>query len=106
MKKPKVLSVLLCGLLFSATAQAAGDPENGRKLAATCMGCHGVPSYNNVYPTYRVPRLGGQHADYLVAALKAYKDKQRTHSTMHAQAATLSDEAMADIAAYFANFKP
>ena len=51
-----------------------------------CMGCHGVPSYNNVYPTYKVPKLGGQHAQYLAAALQAYKDGQRSHKTMQAQA--------------------
>jgi len=84
-----------------AVAQAAGDPQQGELKAGTCLGCHGIPSYTNVYPTFRVPKLGGQHAEYLVLALKAYKAGDRNHSTMHAQTATMSDQDMADIAAYF-----
>ena len=57
-------------------------------------------NYTNVYPSYHVPKLGGQHPEYIVAALKAYKSGDRPHSTMHAQAASLSDQDMADIAAY------
>ena len=98
---------LLGGALFLALAsssQAAGDPVAGRDKAATCMGCHGVPSYMNAYPTFHVPKLGGQHAQYLADALKAYRDGARKHSTMQAQAASLSDQDIADIAAYFANF--
>ena len=52
-------------------AWAAGNAEAGRIKANTCMGCHGIPNYNNVYPTYRVPKLGGQSADYLASALRA-----------------------------------
>lgn len=91
-------------LTLGAVAQAAGDPEAGRVKAQTCMGCHGIPSYTTVYPTYHVPILGGQHPEYIVAALKAYADGQRAHATMHAQAATLSDQDMQDIAAFFAQF--
>lgn len=84
------------------SAGAAGDAEAGKTKAIPCMGCHGIPGYFNVYPTYHVPRVGGQHANYIVAALKAYKDGDRSHKTMRAQAATLSEQDMADIAAYFA----
>lgn len=98
-------TALLGGALAVAAsgAMAAGDPERGKKLAESCMGCHGIPSYTNVYPTYRVPKLAGQHAEYLVAALQAYKKGERSHKTMQAQAASLSDQDMADIAAFFAN---
>lgn len=92
-------------LALAATTQAAGDPQAGRDKAATCMGCHGVPSYMNAYPTYHVPRLGGQHAQYIEAALTAYRDGTRKHSTMQAQAASLSDQDIADIAAYFATYE-
>lgn len=92
-------------LLAAAAAAQAGDPQVGRDKAATCMGCHGVPSYMNVYPSYHVPKLGGQHPEYLEAALKAYRDGARKHSTMQAQAADLSDEDIADIAAYFATYQ-
>lgn len=85
---------------FSMGAQAAGDPARGAELASTCMGCHGIPGYRNAYPSYRVPKLGGQKADYLVIALQEYKAKTRPHTTMQAQAATLSDQDMQDIAAF------
>jgi cytochrome c553 len=89
----------------SPSAMAESDIDNGRLQSQTCMGCHGAPGMRNAYPGYRVPKLGGQHADYLVAALQAYKAKLRSHPTMQAQAADLSDEDMADIAAYFTSLK-
>lgn len=89
-------------LAFAASAQAAGDVEAGRIKANTCMGCHGIPNYNNAYPTYRVPRLGGQHPEYIVAALKEYREGKRPHPTMRAQASSLSDQDIDDIAAYLA----
>ena len=79
--------------------------ERGRTLAGTCLGCHGVPSYTNVYPSYHVPKLGGQHAEYIVAALKAYQSGERRHSTMQAHSVRLSEEQMRDIAAYFSSLK-
>lgn len=92
-------------LLLSAGAAHAGDPAAGKQKAETCMGCHGVPGYVNTYPTFKVPKLGGQHEAYIVSALKAYKQKQRSHETMHANASALSDEDMADIAAYLSSLK-
>jgi cytochrome c553 len=85
----------------AATALADGNAERGKVLAYTCLGCHGIDNYKNVYPTYSVPELGGQHAAYIVAALKEYKNGERSHATMHEQAASLSDQDMQDIAAYF-----
>lgn len=96
---------LCLGSLMSASVLAAGNAEAGRTKAFTCMGCHGVADYTNVYPTYHVPKLGGQHAQYLVSALQAYKTGQRSHGTMRAQAASLSDQDMEDIAAYFESRK-
>ena len=88
--------------LLTAPAFAAGDSEAGRLKANTCMGCHGIPGYTNAYPTYRVPKVAGQSADYLAAALKAYKSGERPHLTMRAQSASLSDQDIADIAAFLA----
>ena len=101
---PALLLGLLLGLAIGVpgTAQAAGDAQRGKLLGYTCLGCHGIENYKNAYPTYSVPRLVGQHPDYLVAALKAYRAKERSHGTMYAQASSLSDQDMADIAAYFA----
>jgi cytochrome c553 len=98
------LGVLALGAaaLFSGSVMA-GDPAAGQFKADTCLGCHGIPSYKNVYPTYHVPKLGGQHAEYLVDALRAYQAGQRQHPTMRAQAADMSEQDMLDIAAFFAN---
>ena len=79
-------------------------PDHNARIP--CMGCHAIPGYSNVYPTYHVPRVGGQHAEYIVAALKAYRAKERSHPTMQAQASTLSDKDIDDIAAFFSASKP
>lgn len=91
---------LLALATISGPALAGGSPEAGREKANTCMGCHGIPGYANAYPTYKVPKLGGQPAEYLAIALKAYREGERPHSTMHAQAVSLSDQDIDDIAAY------
>jgi cytochrome c553 len=93
------------GCLVSVSALAA-DAAAGKSKSETCLGCHGVTSYQNVYPTYNVPKLGGQHAEYIVAALKEYRSGDRAHGTMHANASNLSDEDMANIAAYFSSVGP
>ncbi len=100
-----VLRVILISLMLISTHAYAGDAAQGAIDGETCMGCHGVTSYANVYPSYRVPKLGGQHEAYLVAALKAYRSGERSHTTMNAQAARLSDKQIEDIAAYFASIK-
>jgi len=100
----RCLSVgLTAGMLVSTGARAEGDIKAGQVKAIPCMGCHAIPGYSNVYPTYHVPRVGGQHPEYIVAALKAYKAKQRSHPTMQAQAASLSEDDMNDIAAFFSS---
>jgi cytochrome c553 len=93
--------MLLAAVTLPVAASAGGDASTGKTKAFTCMGCHGIPNYNNVYPTYHVPKLGGQHADYIVSALQAYKNGQRSHATMQAQASSLSEQDMQDIAAFF-----
>jgi len=98
--KPIITSSALLLAVLSLPAMAAGDAQAGRDKATTCLGCHGIPDYHNVYPSYRVPKLGGQHAQYIVAALHEYRDGQRSHKTMHAQASSLSDQDIEDIAAW------
>ena len=78
----------------------AGDAARGAKLAYTCHGCHGIPNYKNAYPVYSVPKLGGQHQPYLVAALKEYASLDRNHPTMHAHAITMSEQDMQDMTTY------
>ncbi|MBS0611774.1 MAG: cytochrome c4 [Proteobacteria bacterium] len=91
-------AALLC---FATVSHAAdGDPTRGQKKFYTCLGCHGVEGYHNAYPTYHVPRLRHQHAAYIIAALNEYKAGQRPHPTMHAQAWSMNDQDIADIAAF------
>jgi cytochrome c553 len=98
-----LLALLLPAALgLGAPAFAAGDAAHGKELSYTCLGCHGIDGYNNVYPTYSVPELAGQHPEYLIAALKEYRSGERSHGTMHQQAASLSDQDIEDIAVYFA----
>jgi cytochrome c553 len=83
-------------------AAPAGDPLKGAQKVAMCQGCHGIVGWRTAFPeVYRVPKLGGQNAAYVVAALKEYKTGNRGHPTMRAIAASLSDADMADVAAYY-----
>jgi len=98
----RVLAALAAIVIVCSPALAqSGDPERGEVIAFTCSGCHGIPFYKNVYPSYTVPRLAGQNEGYIISALKAYRSGARKHATMQAQANTLSDQDIADIAAYF-----
>ena len=80
-----------------------GDPQRGAVLAETCAGCHGVPGSRNAYPSYHVPKLGGQNADYVEVALQGYRRGTRSHPTMQAQASSLTDQDIADIALYLSS---
>lgn len=93
-------SVVLCAL--AAPLHAEGDAAAGKNKTAMCAGCHGIAGFKTAYPeTYHVPKLGGQNAAYIVNALKEYKAGDRQHPTMKAIAATLSEQDMADLAAYY-----
>jgi cytochrome c553 len=87
---------------FAQQPQPAGSPQHGQILASTCLGCHGIEGYRNAYPDYAVPRLSGQHAEYLQAALKEYRSDARQYPTMHLQALSLSDQDITDVATYLA----
>ena len=97
----KILFILLL-CLASASAFADGDYKAGKIKAYTCTGCHGIAHYNNTYPSYHVPRIGGQNKEYLVIALQAFKSGQREHKTMNLQAEALSEQDIEDIAVYLA----
>jgi len=107
MKKRVLLTTALLALATAATpAFAKGDAKVGKQLAYTCTGCHGIAEYKNAYPNYRVPKIGGQSEQYLVAALTEYKKGERNHPTMTAQAQSFSDQDIANIAAYLSSLKP
>ncbi len=106
--QPEMLKKLLFAGLASASLVTMslaeqGDVEEGRVIAFSCLGCHGIPFQTNVYPTYFVPKIKGQTAGYIEAALLAYRDGSRHHGTMQAQANSLSDEDIRNVAAYFAS---
>jgi cytochrome c553 len=108
MKIPGTTSIALaCGLAFAALpshAAEAGDAAAGKSKNAMCIGCHGIGGYKTVFPeVYHVPKIGGQHAAYIVKALQEYKAGNRSHPSMRAIAAGLSDKDMADLAAYYAS---
>lgn len=97
------VGAIFFGLALMAGAGAAsaeGDPEVGRELGFTCLGCHGIEGQRNAYPSFRVPRLGGQKSAYLEAALREYRAGNRPHPTMHAQASSNSDQDIADLVAW------
>ncbi len=85
-----------------AAIGADGNADAGKKKTQMCEGCHGIPGFRTAYPeVYMVPKLGGQSANYIVAALKAYKAGDRLHPSMRAIAGSLSEQDMADLAAYY-----
>lgn len=88
-----------------APAALKGDAARGKSLTYTCRGCHGVTGYKNAYPSYHVPKLGGQSETYLNNALKEYREGKRKHPTMQAQAESFSEQDIADIAAYLSSIK-
>ncbi len=95
-------------LLFPALACAQGSPSAGDAVAGSrktqmCVGCHGITGWRTAFPeVYKVPKLGGQHEAYLVKALQEYRSGARSHPSMRAIAASLSDKDIADLAAYYA----
>lgn len=87
-------------MLIAQAAIAEGDPERGRVLGLTCLGCHGIEGYRNAYPSYRVPKLGGQKAEAIETALHAYKGGSRPHHTMQAHGASLTEQDIEDLVAW------
>lgn len=88
---------------ISAQAQEVkGDVKAGEKKIAMCIGCHGIVGYQASFPEiYKVPKISGQGAKYIVSALNAYKKGDRKHPTMRGIGESLSDQDMADVAAYY-----
>jgi len=104
MKIALFLMLALCGAVSNALAEElTGDAAAGAKLNVQCIGCHGIPGYQASFPeVHKVPMISGQNAKYIAAALNAYKKGERKHPTMHAVAAGLSEQNIADLAAFYA----
>jgi cytochrome c553 len=102
------LSPMFAALALSMAAalpvQAqTGDAKAGAGKVAMCIGCHGIVGYQATFPeVYKVPKISGQNAKYLGAALEAYRKGDRKHPSMRGIAGTLTDQDIADVAAYYA----
>lgn len=100
MFKRTLLAALAAATPLMASAQ--GNPEAAKAKVAMCVGCHEIPGYKASFPgVYSVPRIAGQPAKYLEAALQAYRKGDRSHPTMRGIAGSLSDQDIADLAAYY-----
>lgn len=105
--KKHILSFVVLFVPAVAFGQAPaikGDPVAGKaKAMAICSGCHGMAGTKTAYPeVYLVPKIGGQNADYILAALKAYRSGERYNETMKGLASALKETELANIAAYYA----
>ncbi len=105
MKQKTMINLLLASSMlfaFSSIAQA-GDAAAGKEINSMCIGCHGIDGYRTAFPTaYHVPKIGGQHAEYLVKSLEGYRDGTRNHPSMTALAKTLTEQQIKDLAAFYA----
>jgi cytochrome c553 len=104
---PLLAAAVALALPMIASAQApapAGDAAAGAQKIEMCIGCHGIVGWRTAFPeVYKVPKIGGQHEAYIVKALQEYRAGERTHPSMKAIAATLSDKDIADLAAYYSH---
>jgi cytochrome c553 len=102
MNKLLSLSIVLAALVGTMAPAQAQDAKAGEKKVAMCIGCHGIAGYQASFPEiHKVPMIAGQNAKYIVASLVAYKKGDRKHPTMRSIATSLSDQDMADVAAYY-----
>jgi cytochrome c553 len=106
MKKLIALLALAGVANLAAAADVVGNPKAAENKVSMCIGCHGIPGYKATFPeVYQVPMIGGQSAKYIENALKAYQKGERKHPSMRGIAAGLSDQDIADVAAYYATQK-
>jgi cytochrome c553 len=93
----------LLGASQAGAQEIKGNADSGKTKAAMCIGCHGIEGYQASFPeVYRVPMISGQGAKYISNALLAYQKGERKHPTMVSIAATLTEQDMADLGAYYA----
>lgn len=99
--------VLMAGFVcFASSAFAKGDPAKGKIEVYTCHGCHGITGYHSMNPEYHVPRIAGQNEQYIIDALNEYRSGARKFPTMNAQAHSLTEQQIEDIAAYLSSLAP
>jgi cytochrome c553 len=98
-----VTAATLATVAVSASAQGiTGDAKAGQNKAEMCIGCHGIPGYQNSFPeVHKVPKISGQSDKYIIASLTAYKKGDRRHPTMRGIGGPLTEQDMADLAAFY-----
>ncbi|MCO4860268.1 cytochrome c [Cupriavidus sp. WGtm5] len=104
----KLLTMVVLGAAATAVQaqEVKGNGDAAKDKVAMCIGCHGIPGYRASFPEiYEVPLLGGQSAKYIENALKAYQKGERKHPTMRSIAATLTEQDIANVAAYYSQQK-
>lgn len=88
---------------FSHAQEAKGDVKAGEKKIAMCIGCHGIPGYQSSFPeVHKVPMISGQSGKYIASALDAYKKGDRKHPSMRGIATSMTEQDIADVAAFYA----
>lgn len=103
MKKLTALLVLAGLAHVAVAAEVVGNVQNAKAKIEMCIGCHGIPGYKATFPeVYRVPMIGGQSAKYIESALRAYQKGDRKHPSMSGIAISLSEQDIADVAAFYA----
>lgn len=106
MKTLLAVLVLAAAVPPALAAEVTGNAAAGRAKVENCIGCHGIPDYKATFPeVYRVPKIGGQSVKYIEAALHAYKKGERKHPSMNGIAGALSEQDIADVAAFYAQQK-
>jgi cytochrome c553 len=106
MKKILALLALAGTANLAAAADVVGNANAAANKIAMCVGCHGIPGYKATFPeVYQVPMIGGQSAKYIESALKAYQKGDRKHPSMRGIAGSLTDQDIADVAAYYSQQK-
>jgi cytochrome c553 len=97
-----LIAIVAASLVSASTCAVEGNAEAAKDKVTMCKGCHGIAGYKASFPhVYSVPKIGGQQSAYIVKALEAYKSGERAHPTMRGIALGLSEQDMADLAAYY-----
>jgi cytochrome c553 len=106
MKKLFALLAIAGVAQAAAAADVVGNAKAAENKIAMCIGCHAIPGYKATFPeVFQVPLLGGQSAKYIESALNAYKKGERKNPSMRGIAGSLSDQDIADLAAYYSQQK-
>jgi cytochrome c553 len=110
MKLNKTMQIAAAALCLGAMAatppvwaqDVKANPDAARDKTSMCLGCHNIANWRASFPeTHKVPLIAGQGAKYIESALKAYRKGDRKHPTMRAISETLTDQDIADLAAYY-----